>query len=146
MSNIDPTCSRRRPTLGRAEEQTWIVGAGILSTLSICSKVRRKITVRSKVNDFAQYVVTIHVIVMQKTRQTGHTVFYLCVDTLYRNVYTFLHTFKIHNISKKIPDRDATISILFPSCCQLTNIHFQRSTINSQKFCFRALDSGCINY
>ena len=67
MSNIDPTRSRRRPTSGRAAELAWIVGAGILSTLSICSKVRRKITVRSKVNDFAQYVVTIYVIVMLKT-------------------------------------------------------------------------------
>ena len=64
MSNIDPMCSRRRPTSGRAAEPTWIVGSGILSTLSICSKVRRKITVRSKVNDLAQYVVTIYVIVM----------------------------------------------------------------------------------
>ena len=35
MSNIDPTCSRRRPTSGRAAEPTWIVGAGILGTLSI---------------------------------------------------------------------------------------------------------------
>ena len=67
MSNIDPTCSRRRPTSGRAAELAWIVGAGILSTLSICSKVRRKITVRTKVHDFAQYVVTIYVIVMLKT-------------------------------------------------------------------------------
>ena len=64
MSNIDPTCTRRRPTSGRAAELAWIVGAGILSTLSICSKVRQIITVRSKVNDCAQYVVTIYVIVM----------------------------------------------------------------------------------
>ena len=47
---------------------------------------------------------------------------------------------------RKFLTRDATISIRFPSCCQLTNIHFQRSTINSQNFCFRPLDSGCINY
>ena len=64
MSNIDPTCTRRRATSGRAAEPTWIVGAGIFSTLSVCSKVRRKITVRSKDNVCAQYVVTIYVIVM----------------------------------------------------------------------------------
>ena len=64
MSNIDPTCTRRRPTSGRAAELAWIVGAGILSTLSICTKVRRKIAVRSKENVCAQYVVTIYVIIM----------------------------------------------------------------------------------
>ena len=47
-----------------AAELACIEGAGILSILSICSKVRRTITVRSKVNDCAQYVVTIYVIVM----------------------------------------------------------------------------------
>ena len=53
----ETSAGRRAHFRTRCAEVAWIVGAG---TLSISSKVRRKITVRSEVNVFAQYGVCSH--------------------------------------------------------------------------------------